>query len=55
MRNSEGGAAACTHSLNVQSTSPSLLQFFFLFLGKGGEAKGGECGPEPDNLEDVVA
>lgn len=39
-------------SLNVQSTSPCAVFFFFR---KRGEAEGGECGPEPDNLEDAVA
>ena len=44
-------------SAHVQSTFPSARLFFFFFfflLGKGG-GKGGECGPEPDNLEDAVA
>lgn len=51
MRNPEGGAALCTPQFTYKVPIP--LQFFF-FLGKRG-GKGGECGPEPDNLEDMVA
>lgn len=48
MRNPEGGAAPCTPQFMYKVPFP--LHFF----RKGG-GKGGECGPEPDNLEDAVA
>lgn len=48
MKNPEGGAALCICMYKVPS---SLLFFFF----KKDEEKEGVCGPEPDNLEDVVA
>ncbi len=50
MRNPEGGAAPRT--LQFMYKVPFPLPFFFFRKGGG---KGGELGPEPDNLEDAVA
>lgn len=49
MRNLEGGSALC----NIYKVDSSLLLFLSLSMNK--EGKGGVCGPEPDNLDDVVA
>lgn len=51
MRNPEGGAAPYMPQFMYKVP---LRAHVFFFFRKGGE-KGGECGPEPDNLEDAVA